>query len=287
MSIIAKFEAMPNRVRALTRVVAFLGEAPEDKLRALIMPPTGPEDERSDQFSNLLSVVVELGLVQKAPKKIVKLADGITADDAVDDQWFLKHVTQVLLNPAERNADKSPFPYALAWLLAQSPGTEIQWISEQTTEMRRQMSGADVYDVTNENRFAMLCYWARFMGYATGIRLNKQRVVVPDPSAVLARMIPNLCGKGEEVAITDLMAEIAKQTPVLEGGPVRTEVDRRFKDARPERQLSPATSVALARLQRRGLIKQKLLDDATAWTTSQITADGSLVSDERYSHISC
>jgi hypothetical protein len=260
MSVLSIFEATPNRVRSLARLAAHLGTANRDTLRAHLMP--GKDD--AAQFGQLMRETVRLGLLGEQ-KGEVTLGSGIKEADLADDGRFLNIVESALLNPQDEGGENGTFRYALSWLLTQPSGQPIPWNSDQHLRMSEQMEGPDNYDVTNEGRFAMLCYWARFLGFAARLELHNSNTVIPDPTEAIRRRLARVYADDSRLVVTRFLERVIMDCPVLEGGSIRREVEGRFREKRPANQFSVATSLALWRLEERKLIRLDHVSDAETW----------------------
>jgi hypothetical protein len=263
MSVLSIFEATPNRVRSLARLVAHLGPTKRDTLRENLMPTK----DDSAQFSNLLRETVRLGFLDDL-KGTISLKAGVTESDVADEGRFLQIAESALLGQEVEAGENRLFRYALSWLLAQPSGEAIPWNSDQHLVMEKQMEGADNYDVTNKERFAMLCYWARFLGFAAGLEIGGQSVVIPDPTDALERRLSDLFAEAPRTTMARFFERMGRASPVLEGGAVRLEVEARFRDKRSVNQISVATGLALWRLEERKLIKLDHVSDAETWVMS-------------------
>ena len=69
------------------------------------------------------------------------------------------------------------------------------------------------------------------------------------------------------LTIDEFQNRLGAQIPVLEGGDVRKEVESKLKTEfqRNDRFFSKSTSFALKRIEKRGLIKFEIADDANNW----------------------
>jgi len=260
MSVLSIFEATPNRVRSLARLALHLAPTNREALRENLMP--GKDDDA--QFGQLMRETVRLGLLDER-KGEVTLGAGIKEADIGDDRRFLNCVEAALLSDVAESGENRTFRYALSWLLAQPSGQPIPWNSDQHLLMSEQMDGPEGYDVTNEGRFAMLCYWARFLGFATRLECHGGNTVIPDPSEAITRHLSDVLSDTSRIAVARFLERVALICPVLEGGPIRREVEERFREKRPAKQLSVATSLALWRLEERRLIKLDHVSDAETW----------------------
>jgi hypothetical protein len=283
MSVLSIFEATPNRVRSLARLAAHLGSTSRDVLRENLMPTK----DDSAQFGNLLRETIRLGLLVEEQKGPVTLASTVKEADVTDDGRFRKFVETALFGPDVESSENRSFRYALSWLLAQPSGLPIQWNSDQHLQMEKQMEGSDNYDVTNKERFAMLCYWARFLGYAASINMGGHSVVIPDPSDALERQLPDIFSDSPRITCARFFDRLGRRCPVLEGGKVRGEVEARLREKRPGNQISISTGLALWRLEERKLIKLDHLSDAETWVMSTSIVTIGAGASRLVSHVEC
>jgi hypothetical protein len=280
VSVLTIFEATPNRVKSLARLALYLGPSSRDVLREHLMPTK----EDAAQFGQLLRETARLGFLEEHEGKF-SLGPSIEKADIDDDQRFLNHVEVALLGPSDVSGDNYPFRFALSWLLTQSSGVSIPWSSDQHLSMLEQMEGKDLYEVGNEGRFAMLCYWARFLGFAASLDIRGAKVVIPDPTEAIARHLPKRCPEKSRISVTHFLERMAEPLPVIEGGSARRQVEERFRAKRAANQLSVSTSLALWRLEERKVIKLLNLADAENWLMSTSTASTGAGTSRLVSHI--
>jgi hypothetical protein len=243
-----------------------------------------PAKDDAAQFSQLMRETTRLGLLSEQ-RGDVTLGAGIEEPDVRDDRRFLKHVEAALLGESAETGENRPFRYALSWLLAQESGQAIPWNSDQHLLMQKQMDGDDCYDVTNAGRFAMLCYWARFLGFATRLDIGGGGAVVPDPSEAIARRLTDVLPDRSRISLARFFEQVARDCPVLEGGSIRREVEGRFREKRASNQFSLATSLALWRLEERSLIRLDHLSDAETWVMPSSIIGGGAGTSRVASHI--
>jgi hypothetical protein len=111
----------------------------------------------------------------------------------------------------------------------------------------------------------MLCYWARFLGYAESLLIGDSTVVVPDPTEAIARHLANVFEGAPKLPIARFFEAIARPCPVLELGETRSIVEKRMTTPRVPKMLSSATCLALWRLESRGTLKLSHASDAETW----------------------
>lgn len=281
MSVLSILEATPNRVRALVRLAAHLGPVPRAVLHANMMPA---RPDASAQFNNLMRETLRLALLAEKDGKVI-LGEGIDRRDVEKDEWFLSYIDRRLVRPTIESDDNNVFAFALAWFLEQPAGNPLQWTSDQHLIMTSQLVGENVYDLTNADRFAMLCYWSRFLGFVTRSDIGGTPIAIPDPTEAIDRRLDRAFANERRLPIGAFLTELAGECTVLEGGTVRKEIRQRQQTKRLPNELSSATSLALWRLEKRRRIRLGLDSDAEAWQMLTSTGGSGTGIVRRITHI--
>ena len=285
MSVISTGEPTPNRIEIVARAVATRGEAgiPADELRRRISPAPlqrggqtqHERDAESQLVARVLSEALALGLVWRDAQDRYYPGDGLPAEGA---DSFRAHLAAILLDPgrAER-AGQEHVPRALAWFLEQDPTRPVRFTGDDVPERIKREYGEDVdsFGLTNENpRWHQFTYWACYLGYAWRLSYSPtSEFVVADPTEALERILAPLLHERGELPIRDARAAWATASPVLDGGAVRSELyELRTKRPPDDRTpLSASTSLALRRLEERGLMR---LHEASNAPTLLLTLGG-------------
>lgn len=290
MSVLVNVNATPNRVEIVYRYLLSrpgAGEA-EDILRAELTPPalagrrgdgaveTQAEDAAGGGSSAITSSVLiearKLGVIETGEADQVRVPAPLRAAG----DGLLAHLEAVLLDPAQAGpAGQEDFARALSWLLEQDPAEPINF-GENLRPRVEDEFGPEVnaFGLTNYSRLQNLYYWARYLGYAWRLETpGNPAAVLPDPSDALARHLPEFFAERDELPIRDLVRAWAGPCPVLESGAARGEIleRQRAERRRSDTHLSISTSLALTRLERRGLIQlvqPKLRSDAPTYLLS-------------------
>jgi hypothetical protein len=282
MSILSIFEATPNRIRALARLSGNLGPVSREDLRLYFLP--GGKDSGQDQFNNLLRETIRIGLLREQSGE-VSLSEGISSENVSDDTWVRAYLDQSLLMPKDEAAENRAFPFALAWLLGQPAGEIMPWNSDQHLRMERQLEGRDLYEITNKERFAMLCYWGRYLGFVTRLGHGSGNIAVPDPTEAMASRLADIFADVSRMPIALFFERLAPRCAVLEQGDVRRVVEGRAREKRADNDISSATSLAFWRLEKRGRLRLMQDADADAWLMkTSLSATGAGAS-RRVSHV--
>jgi len=187
------------------------------------------------------------------------------AFDAFD---LLQFFERRLLDPVEAEKyGQGSFPLALAWFLSQDPTIPFVWGHNYANQVIEEC-GAESrsFELTNHSRFEQFVYWARYLGFAWRLDLEDSRAVLPDASHALARHLPSILPAKTPRTIQEVMAELARHLPVLEGGEARKRVESLLspEKRRPPGQLSRSTSFALERLEIQRKVVLERVHDAPA-----------------------
>jgi hypothetical protein len=92
---------------------------------------------------------------------------------------------------------------------------------------------------------------------------DKSNLVIPDPTVAVERHLRVILGQHREVSIGEFLTQLGEHSPVFETGGARTAVDNMMKvNQRPADLISRSTSLALLRLERRGVVRMVASSDA-------------------------
>ena len=272
MSVIASFTATPNRLKIAIRFVSSCGSGgiKEDLLQQTLLPAElarsqSGEDEPQGGSAVGDEVVRELrnlGMLVSGDD------DALTVSPDLSEYGFVDFLQQKLLNPeeAEKHGQRV-LPYALAWLLCRDPATPLAW-EDNYRGLVEQDCGPEVasFELTNSARCNQFVYWARFLGFAWRLQIERKNVVVPDPTRAIVRSLDRWEAKPGWLPIGEFLSRLAVDLPVLEEGAARKFVESRIAPdrRRPPGHISRSTSYALRRLERSGQIEMQRMADAQA-----------------------
>lgn len=148
---------------------------------------------------------------------------------------------------------------AVAWFLSLDPVKGPYFFEDgnpSVATLQEQELGERV--IYNPTRWPPFERWSVFLGFARAVpRLDGGRWrngLIPDPSAAIASVLPELVQPGVSTALTGLTLQLGDRLPVLDGGLYRTSVLQRA-GADDDAPSSPALSLALKELERRGDLK--------------------------------
>ena len=263
MSILSVLEATPNRVRALTRLVATIGPAPRRDLFRYMVP--APDDKTSQQFNNIVRETKGLRLIEEIESKVL-LSPGLKKKDLTSDIWFLEYLQEELLAGTEGGGGNGNFTFAAAWFLNRPLDNALQPSAEYKAIIEKELSGSDVYQLTNASRSGMFAHWCRYLGLAERFNLGNNVTLVADPTDIIARKIPRIFDGSDRLNIDEFIQRMSSLMPIFEGGTVRTAVEKRsVRGRRREKaELSESTSLALFRLEKRKHLELDYRSDANA-----------------------
>lgn len=271
MSVISTVEAVPGRLRIIFAYLADKGAMGErsEVLSSLIAPVGLGRREESQLYPSTLAAAKALGLLVEQDGRVA-LVDCPTKAELEyrgSDALFRERIELLLLgSTAIRDSEYGVVARALAWLLMQSPYTPLDFSVNQKGQLQKQLdSDGSVYGLGNTSSFQNLVYWARYLGYCDLVGLRKGTSVVPNPTRAILALLDKVLPRGTRLTIQTFLNALAHCTPVLEGGEVRAEVEARSKVVRGPQELSPATSLALARLNKSQHIKLDSLSDADVY----------------------
>ena len=274
MSVITSVTAVPSRLTIVWSHLLDRGAdgIAADELASLVRPVSlqrrgGDDSEIGSEamFNGVISEMQNLGIVTRKEGLLALTPDAPTKREST----LVKHMERVLLDPELAAAHgQRAFAQALAWFLTRDPHQPLPWkggyrgvVSEDCGEE------AGSFDLTDEARSQQFVHWAVYLGFAWRLTAVGQDAVFPDPTAALVRNLPSLIPSKGRLAVAELMASLAERLPVLEGGRAREEVEALLPTDRRrlERELSRSTSLALERLEARGLLSMERVADASAF----------------------
>ena len=275
MSIITSLTATPNRMWIIRTYLGQLGPSGVDveELRRLLSPRSlrsrqtdeDPDSTGTSIGDQVIAEMRNLGLAERTPDGTLTVAASHPIED---EDGMLGYLEARLLEPAsaEQSGQRS-FPMALSWFLSQDPRSPLMWRSNYVAQVQADC-GADTgsFELTNGARFQQFVYWARYLGFAWRMQIRNSNVVIPDPTAAIARHLPSVIGARGPRPLEEAMGDLAEILPVLEGGTARAQLEAMLTTHKRlgVGYLSPSTSFALQRLEQLGQVSLQRMADATA-----------------------
>ena len=211
MKAITAVGATPHRMAILFDILRDAGKEGEDreKLAALVGPPSlakGEDTDEDNAFADCLALGQDLGLIL-ADQDRVRLAEPFRASC----DGFLEVAVRLMVDEVETAVPAEGWVAgAIAWMLCQDPLEPLPWTgSGAATRILNQLGSQHVYGMTNTSpRFQQAVYWARALGFVTRLNLNKQEVVVPDPTAALLARLDAVLPVGAETTLAASVVRI-------------------------------------------------------------------------------
>jgi len=274
MSVLSTFEAIPSRLKIIYEYLE--GKAPEDRSRVIeILGPgalarkKASGDPSRATVESSLNEAIQMGLIVSEDGKLsaLPMEKGLRRKVGFDRAFVDLAEWLLLAADAPGRASQRAFPYALAWLLMQSPREPLQFSDNKVSTLRGQIGEGDDYQLTNESSWQNLCYWARALGFCTWLSCGGQAMVMADPTKALQRHLDAILPLKEPLRIVDALVLLGERCTVFEGGVVREEVEARSLGVpRESSKLSQSTSFALLRLESLGAVTLLALADAETRT---------------------
>lgn len=269
MSIISNFTAQPNRVEML---IDFLKKDKKQYSKSSLEAMFSPTS--SSIFREVYGVVDSLELIE-IKDDIVKLkienpkqATSQTIKEAIFKKEFI---------------EKDELALALAWLLIQNRLSfdSLGWSGQVNNMVLKDLNEEfGELDLTNNSRWQHFGYWAIYLGFATKISIAEEDYLSPDPTEVIAYELKRVFKESRELPIRDFFEYLAKEIPLLEFGSVRNRITSKAREGLQlaDNLLSFSTSLALLRLEKRGLILLEQKSDADSLSLQINNKDSRIIS---------
>jgi hypothetical protein len=274
MALLNPPESRPAVILLIARRLAGRPDVSEGKdnlIRALSAHGSPTDHPTHDVAVNLRQSTM-LEVVEEV-EDVVHLNEA--SHDALQTGSFAKFLRKQVMDkrfnqePWGSQAGARDLTNGLAWFLS-LPATELpedfggHGVNVQTIQAQHFGEREDNWPIVNSERWVGLQRWACGLGFAwktpTGL-------TVPDPTATLRDVIPEVFANENRLSAVDFLKAIAKAVPVLDGGTYRKFVqDNLAQDQSlgPPKRLSQALTDALRRLERSSEIRLEERDDAHA-----------------------
>ncbi|MDE2715750.1 MAG: protein DpdG [Chloroflexota bacterium] len=272
MSVISSLTATPNRLKITIRFVSSCGSSgiKQDLLQQTLLPAELARGQSGDEELQGGSAVGDevvrelrnLGMLVLSDDDSLKVSPGLI------EYGFVDFLQDKMLNPEEAEKHgQGALPKALAWLLSRDPARPLAW-EDNYRGLVEQDCGPEgaSFELTNRARCNQFVYWARFLGFAWRLQIDRQNVVVPDPTKAIVRNLGQWEAKPGWLPIGEFLSRLAVDLPVLEEGIARKFVESKIAPdgRRPDGHISRSTSYALRRLERSRQLKMQRMADAQA-----------------------
>ncbi len=268
MSILSNFAAEPNRLEML---VDFLKNEKKgytkSELEDLFSPSSGRGE--SSVFKEVYSIATALEVFefeeQESGSSLISLKSELKKKpliNYIEEQIFKKEF-----------ALRDKFAFAIAWLLIQDSKKPLDWSDNISTKVSQDLNNEfSELELTNNSRSQHFFYWCQYLGFLQKVAIGSKSHVLPDPTKAITRHLHNLFGKDKELKFNDFIVKLSENLPVLEYGWIRDSIEDKARDGlqRNSESVSVSTSLALLRLEERGVIKLLSKSDADVMSLSGI-----------------
>lgn len=242
MSFLNTAYATPSRVRGVYRYLLQSKGQKENResLLAAIAPTVLSETQA--MAKGALGEGIKLGLFREEGD-VVMIAPDLPreARDPISGDALLPTTIARLIFANDENRD---FARVAAWYLGQEPfDAPGDWDAAQAAMVDE--TGTNRFNL-NDARYGQFEDWFCYLGFGA----HYAGRLMPEPSAYLRSHLPALfaAAPGKNRLLVDFLADLAKLSPVFEGGELRREADLSAPEGE-SRELSRATALALWRLQ--------------------------------------
>jgi len=178
---------------------------------------------------------------------------------------------------------KDEFALALSWLLVQNSESlnSLEWSGQVNNMVLKDLNEEfGELDLTNNSRWQHFGYWAIYLGFAIKISIAGKDYLCPNPTEAIECELKKVFKESKELPIRVFFEYLVKKIPVLEFGSVRNRIMDRAREGLqlPDNLLSFSTSLALLRLEKRGLISLEQKSDADSLFLQSDTENSRIIS---------
>jgi len=173
---------------------------------------------------------------------------------------------------------KDNFVYALAWLMIQDSKSmqDLDWQGQVNSLIKNDLNESfSELDLTNNSSWQHFYYWCNYLGFATKSYISKSIYICPDPTEAISNELVLIFEEKNELKINEFLKLLSQKIPVFEFGSARIKVMENIREglSLASNQLSFATSLALLRLEERGIIKLEQKSDADSMSLKNSNED--------------
>jgi len=268
MSILSNFAAEPNRLELL---VDFLKSEKKGytktELEDLFSPPSGRG--KSSVFKEVYTVADSLAVFEF--KEQENGSDLIFLKTDLRKKLLVGHIEDMIFKKEFSLKDK--FAYAISWILLQDPKYPIDWSDNISSRVSKDLNNEfGELELTNKERFQHFIYWCQYLGFIQKVAINANTYVIPDPTNAIERHMQSVFNAQKEMRFEDFLYRLAEALPVMEYGWIRDSIEEKARDGlqRNVESVSTSTSLALLRLEERGIIQLLSKSDADVISLSGI-----------------
>ena len=267
MSISGNWTATPNRVEMF---IDFLKKNKKSYKKSDLQIMFTPQSNAP--FIEIYAILNSLNLV-KIENDIVKLN---IINSKLSSFQIIK---EAIFQNDFKNKDN--FVIALSWFMIQKHTDLLPIDAEPITKIKKDLSNEhDSLDLGNTDNWRQFIYWCIYLGFATKVYISGKIFICPDPTEAIERELKRVFKESKELLIRDFFEYLAKVIPVLEFGSVRNKILDRAREGLQlsDNMLSFSTSLALLRLEKRGLISLEQKSDADSFSLESNSENSRIIS---------
>lgn len=264
MSIIGNWTATPNRAEMLIEFIKNENKQYKKIDLEELFTPQSPSAFR-ENFNTLDSL------------RLIKIENDIVKLNIENSKLS---ILQVIKNSIfnDEFVYRDNFVYALAWLMIQDSNSiqDLDWQGQVNILIKNDLNeNFSELDLTNNSSWQHFYYWCNYLGFATKSYISNNVYVCPDPTEAILNELALIFEEKKELKINGFLKLLADRIPVLEFGSARIKVMENVREglSLAINQLSFATSLALLRLEERGIIKLEQKSDADSMSLKNSNED--------------
>ena len=240
------------------------GNLTRERLEEFAAPPA---IRRDDAFAAALNHCIEFGILFKEGETL-SVAPALMDEKGPTRERLAAAFRTHILTRLAQDAECDPrLCRILAWSLLQ-PGPQLPLSARRAEQLWNEQDPSRDALGLNDVRFISFTHWARFLGFAWWQSLDGAMALQPDPTASFEAQVRTWTQEEipRRLPLTEFLRHLESQSPWLESGSIARETRARLTALPPREagRVSDTTSLALNRLEKKGLIRLLRLSDAAS-----------------------
>jgi len=283
MSFTDDIYTLPSRLISTFEYMHYLGEKGANNRDIIEKLESGGNEKSASMISSVLKVMVEMKLLEEESNNYKIREEYFNFQPSRNElrSNLYKVLLKILTDEnAAKESVQGDVPFYIAIFLCFDPYEPVLFGKEIFFKMVDQLLEEKFEPISsskfkNANHVGNFTYWMHYLGFASkgfvsksGERNTWPTYFFPDPTEAIAGNLNSIFSSTKKMHIEDFQKSLAESLPVLEGGSVRNIVENKTKGnkLRKENNFSKSTSLALKRLDLRGLINfDTPSDDLRDW----------------------
>ena len=265
-------DIVPSMAEGIHRQLADApgGRLARDTLQAWLMPKGIESPGGLKVFNDTLRELVMIGALEETDGSVA-LPDDV---GGARSPGGMREIIRTKAMLAERDSDlwakddknslvllgARDIVRAVAWFLSLSVVDgpyDFERTSPAVSELQEQHTGGE-RPIFNLERWRPFVRWTRYLGFSTDLAMNLrgqwQVALMPDPTIAILRCLKAVVDRDEWTPIGQVIAALAEDLPVLDGGHYRRAIHDKGAPAI-DAGCSPSLSLAFKRLEANGTIE--------------------------------